>query len=151
MAPLTKQFIAKGAKAARHTSAAAVAAAGAAGAQAVASAQYRQLETVVQAVDELPPYEGGDGPSTVLIVFIPILVVILTVLLGVLIFLIALLCMKRGKGIRLTEDGGPLDLSRGDGVMGEGGTEGVEARWLETIDPDVSQAYLRAKGECRME
>lgn len=88
----------------------------------------------------------NDGPSTVLIVFIPILVVILTVLLGVLIFLIALLCMKRQRGIRLAEDGGPLDLSKGDGVMGEGGTEGVESRWLETVDPDVKEAYLRAKG-----
>lgn len=95
-------------------------------------------------------YGGGDGsdsPSTVLIVFIPILVVILTVLLGVLMFLIALLCMKRQKGIRLTEDGGPLDLSKGDGVMGEGGTEGVESRWLETVDPDVREAFKRAKGE----
>lgn len=91
--------------------------------------------------------EPNDGPSTVLIVFIPILVVILTVLLGVLIFLIALLCMKRQRGIRLTEDGGPLDLSKGDGVMGEGGTEGVESRWLETVDPDVKEAYKRAKGK----
>lgn len=94
------------------------------------------------------PYEDPepDGPSTVIIVFIPILVVILTVLLGVLIFLIALLCMRRQKGIRLTEDGGPLDLSRGDGVMGEGGVEGVESRWLETTDSDVRDAYKRAKG-----
>lgn len=92
-------------------------------------------------------FESGDGPSTVLIVFIPILVVVLTVLLGVLIFLIALLCMKRQKGIRLAEDGGPLDLSKGDGVIGEGGVEGVEQRWLENTDPDVREAYLRAKGE----
>lgn len=89
----------------------------------------------------------SDGPSTVLIVFIPILVVILTVLLGVLIFLIAVLIMRRQKGIRLTEDGGPLDLSRGDGVIGEGGVEGVESRWLETADPDVREAYRRTKGE----
>ena len=46
---------------------------------------------------------------------------------------------------RLTEDGGPLDLSKGDGVLGEGGTAGVEARWLETVDPDVRDAYRRAK------
>lgn len=88
-----------------------------------------------------------EGPPAVLIIFIPILVVILTVLLGVLIFLIALLCLKRKNGIRLTEDGGPLDLSKGEGVIGEGGVEGVEARWLETADPDVREAYRRAKGE----
>jgi hypothetical protein len=46
----------------------------------------------------------------------------------------------------LTEDGGPLDLSKGDGVIGEGGVEGVEARWLEGVDPDVKEAYRRAKG-----
>lgn len=52
---------------------------------------------------------------------------------------------------RLTEDGGPLDLSKGDGVVGEGGVEGVEARWLENLEPDVRDAYKRAKGEpwCR--
>ena len=48
---------------------------------------------------------------------------------------------------RLTEDGGPLDLSKGDGVVGEGGVDGVEARWLENLEPDVRDAYKRAKGE----
>jgi hypothetical protein len=48
----------------------------------------------------------------------------------------------------LTEDGGPLDLSRGDGVIGEGGVEGVEARWLEGVEQDVKEAYRRAKGKC---
>lgn len=94
-----------------------------------------------------PDHYPVDGPSTILIVFIPILVVILTVLLGVLIFLIALLCMRRQNRIRLIEDGGPLDLSKSDGVLGEGGVDGVEARWLETVDPEVREAYRRAKGE----
>lgn len=49
-------------------------------------------------------------------------------------------------GFRLTEDGGPLDLSKGDGVMGEGGVDGVESRWLETVEPDVREGYKRAKG-----
>lgn len=49
--------------------------------------------------------------------------------------------------IRLLEDGGPLDLSKGDGVIGEGGLEGVESRWLETVDPEVREAYNRAKGK----
>jgi len=39
-----------------------------------------------------------------------------------------------------------LDLSKGDGVIGEGGVAGVEARWLETVEPDVKEAYGRAKG-----
>ena len=52
----------------------------------------------------------------------------------------------RADGVRLTEDGGPLDLSKGDGVIGEGGVEGVESRWLETVEPDVREAFKRAKG-----
>ncbi|WVW78337.1 hypothetical protein I302_100291 [Kwoniella bestiolae CBS 10118] len=71
--------------------------------------------------------------------------VVLTVLLGLVVFLVAVLYMRRRKGIRLTEDGGPLDLSKSDGVIGEGGVEGVESRWLETLDPDVKEAYKRAK------
>nr|XP_031858225.1 uncharacterized protein CI109_006368 [Kwoniella shandongensis]KAA5525297.1 hypothetical protein CI109_006368 [Kwoniella shandongensis] len=94
--------------------------------------------------------QGGNGSddggySTVVLVFIPFLVVCLTVLLGLVVFLVAVLYMRRKKGIRLTEDGGPLDLSKGDGVIGEGGVEGVESRWLETVDPDVKEAYKRAK------
>ncbi|KAK4686522.1 Ran-binding protein 9/10, partial [Tremellales sp. Uapishka_1] len=98
---------------------------------------------------EVPPTDGhgngNGGYSTLLLVFIPIMVVILTVLLGLLVFLMAILYLRRRKGIRLTEDGGPLDLSKSDGVMGEGGVEGVEARWLETVDPDVREAYKKAK------
>ncbi|KAL7419390.1 Protein ssh4 [Cryptotrichosporon argae] len=89
--------------------------------------------------------EDGDGPSTLLLVLIPLLVVVLTVLLGMIMFLVSVLFMRRRQGIRLTEDGGPLDLSRGDGVIGEGGVEGVEARWLDTCEPDVREAYRRAK------
>ncbi|KAK8847517.1 hypothetical protein IAR55_005375 [Kwoniella newhampshirensis] len=88
---------------------------------------------------------GEGGNSTLVLIFIPVMVVILTVLLGLVVFLIAVLYMRRRKGIRLTEDGGPLDLSKGDGVIGEGGVEGVEARWLETVDPEVKEAYKRAK------
>lgn len=109
---------------------------------------YEEVAYVrVEAPDMRTLTYDDDGPPTILIVFIPILVVLVTVLLGVLMFLIALLCMKRQRGIRLMEDGGPLDLSKGDGVIGEGGTEGVEQRWLETADPDVQEAYKRAKGE----
>ncbi|WVQ83183.1 hypothetical protein IAT38_005322 [Cryptococcus sp. DSM 104549] len=92
-----------------------------------------------------PDNNSEGGYSTVLLVFIPVLIVILTVLVGLVVFLIAVLYMRRKRGIRLTEDGGPLDLSKGDGVIGEGGVEGVESRWLETVDPDVRSAYTRAK------
>ncbi|WVQ98170.1 hypothetical protein IAU59_005292 [Kwoniella sp. CBS 9459] len=91
------------------------------------------------------PENGDTGYSTLLMIFIPVMVVVLTVLLGLVVFLVAVLYMRRRKGIRLMEDGGPLDLSKGDGVIGEGGVEGVETRWLETLDPDVKEAYKKAK------
>lgn len=47
---------------------------------------------------------------------------------------------------RLGDDGGPVDLSVGDGVWGEGGVDGVESRWLEQQDDDVRRGYQRAKG-----
>jgi hypothetical protein len=48
------------------------------------------------------PRTGHDshGFSTVLLIFIPIIVVILTVLLGLVIFLVAVLYMRRRKGIQ---------------------------------------------------
>jgi hypothetical protein len=48
------------------------------------------------------PRAGHDnhGYSTVLLIFIPIIVVILTVLLGLVIFLVAVLYMRRRKGIQ---------------------------------------------------
>lgn len=58
-----------------------------------------------------------------------------------------MMSVKSKTDFRLTEDGGPLDLSKGDGVVGEGGVDGVEARWLENLEPDVRDAYIRAKGE----
>ena len=59
-------------------------------------------------VEQVPPgiplpheREGDQGAvSTMLLVFVPILVVVLTVLVGLIIFLIAVLFMKRRKGVR---------------------------------------------------
>ena len=52
------------------------------------------------------PRTGHDshGFSTVLLVFIPIIVVILTVLLGLVIFLVAVLYMRRRKGIQYVQE-----------------------------------------------
>jgi len=57
-------------------------------------------------------------------------------------------CFDFGFGwYRLGDDSGPVDLSHGEGVYGEGGLEGVEARWLEGQEEDVRRGYQRAKGE----
>lgn len=48
--------------------------------------------------------------------------------------------------LRLVDDGGPLDVMRNDGVIGEGGIAGVESRWLEEASEDERQGYRRNKG-----
>ena len=45
-------------------------------------------------------YEHGKGLNIVLLVFIPILAVVLTILLGLMVFLVAMLYMRRKRGIK---------------------------------------------------
>ncbi|KAF9821972.1 hypothetical protein IEO21_00402 [Rhodonia placenta] len=45
----------------------------------------------------------------------------------------------------LRDNDGPIDMSREDLVEGEGGFEGVESRWLETVPEPDRRSYLRAK------
>lgn len=90
-------------------------------------------------------HSGSRGKT--LYILLPVFVILATLLVLLLVFLIGIIYNKRRRGIRLVEDGGPLDLSRNDGVIGEGGIEGVESRWLEEVSEDVRQGYARAKGE----
>ncbi|GAA5863695.1 hypothetical protein JCM3774_001217 [Rhodotorula dairenensis] len=79
-----------------------------------------------------------------LAILIPLLVVS-TVLLLFLFLATALLLHRRRRGIELAEEGGPTNLEREDRVDGEGGLDGVEARWLQTVDESVKMGYIRAK------
>uniref|UniRef100_A0A0K3CE77 FGENESH: predicted gene_6.26 protein n=1 Tax=Rhodotorula toruloides TaxID=5286 RepID=A0A0K3CE77_RHOTO len=101
--------------------------------------------------------EGGvelPGPGTgspthhrsdpTLAILIPLLVV-LTLLLF-LIFILTIVLLRRRRGIELTDDGsGPTNLEREDEVDGEGGLEGVEQRWLMSVDEPTRVGYMRAK------
>lgn len=49
---------------------------------------------------EAGDYEHGKGLNIVLLVFIPILAVVLTILLGLLVFLVAMLYMRKKRGIK---------------------------------------------------
>lgn len=95
---------------------------------------------------QLPGSGQGNNGKTVYIL-LPVFVILSTLLVLLIVFLIGIICSKRRKGIRLVEDGGPLDLSRNDGVIGEGGIEGVESRWLEQVSEDVREGYKRGKGK----
>jgi len=61
-------------------------------------------------------------------------------------FLVSVILLCRHRGIRLRDGEGPVDLSREDLIGGEGSLEGVETRWLESVNDSARRTYLRAKG-----
>jgi hypothetical protein len=81
-----------------------------------------------------------------LLVLLPLLIVLSTFLFLLLLFLICILLLRRRRGIALRDNDGPIDMSRDDLVQGEGGFEGVESRWLESVNDSARRLYLRAKG-----
>lgn len=96
----------------------------------------------------------GDSPQTsppvnrdALLVLLPLLIILSSLLFLLLLFLVCVLLLRRRRGISLGDSDGPVDLSREELIGGEGGFEGVEERWLETVDEEIQRAYRRAKGE----
>ncbi|KAI0043214.1 SPRY-domain-containing protein [Auriscalpium vulgare] len=86
-----------------------------------------------------------DAGHDALLVLLPLLIVLSTFLFLLLLFLVCVILLRRRRGISLRDSDGPVDMSREDLVEGEGGFEGVESRWLETV-PDVARtSYQRAK------
>ena len=81
-----------------------------------------------------------------LLVLLPLLIVLSTFLFLLLLFLICILLLRRRRGIALRDTDGPIDMSRDDLVQGEGGFDGVESRWLESVTDSTRRMYIRAKG-----
>ena len=81
-----------------------------------------------------------------LLVLLPLLIVLSTFLFLLLLFLVCIILLRKRRGITLRDNDGPVDMSRDDLVQGEGGFEGVESRWLESVGESVRRLYLRAKG-----
>ncbi|TBU35185.1 SPRY-domain-containing protein [Dichomitus squalens] len=73
------------------------------------------------------------------------LIVLSTFLFLLLLFLVCVILLRRRRGIMLRDTDGPIDISREDLIEGEGGFEGVESRWLETVSEAEQRAYLRSK------
>ena len=76
-----------------------------------------------------------------------LLIVLSTFLFLLLLFLICVILLRRRRGIMLRDSDGPVDMSREDLIEGEGGFEGVESRWMETVSEPERRAYQRAKGD----
>jgi hypothetical protein len=81
-----------------------------------------------------------------LLVLLPLLIVLSTFLFLLLLFLVCILLLRRRRGIALRDTDGPIDMSRDELVLGEGGFDGVESRWLESVNDSARRMYLRAKG-----
>lgn len=92
--------------------------------------------------DQMPPNGGSHDAFYILL---PLLIVLSTFVFLLLIFLICAILLRRRRGIMLRDSDGPIDMSREDLVEGEGGFEGVESRWLETVSEVDRRSYLRAK------
>ncbi|PWN32893.1 SPRY-domain-containing protein [Meira miltonrushii] len=99
--------------------------------------------------------EGGDGPPPIfsppessdetLALLLPLLVLLSTLLLLLLTFVILVIFVRRRARIALTDGDGPLDVGREEELEGLGGLDGIEERWLETVDDATRRGYLRAK------
>ena len=93
------------------------------------------------------PTPSSPSRRDALLVLLPLLIVLSSLLFLLLLFLICVLFLRRRRGISLGDNDGPIDMSREELIDGEGGFEGVEERWLESVSEDTQRAYRRAKGE----
>ncbi|GJE86063.1 SPRY-domain-containing protein [Phanerochaete sordida] len=101
----------------------------------------------------LPPADGRSDdlnpqptpPRDVFYILLPLLIVLSTFFFLLLLFLVCVIILRRRRGIMLRDHDGPIDMSREDLVEGEGGFEGVESRWLESVDENERRMYQRAK------
>ncbi|KAF7306976.1 SPRY-domain-containing protein [Mycena indigotica] len=91
------------------------------------------------------PLEDGEIPGDALLILLPLLIVLSTLLFILFLVLVCALLLRRRRGIMLRDMDGPVDLSREDFADGEGGFEGIESRWLESVSESVRRAYLRAR------
>ena len=81
-----------------------------------------------------------------LIVLLPLLIVLSTFLFILLTFLICALVVRRRRGIVLSDNDGPVDMSREELVEGDGGFDLLEARYVEGLSDAGRRVYARAKG-----
>ncbi|KAG8219858.1 SPRY-domain-containing protein [Butyriboletus roseoflavus] len=113
------------------------------------------LSAILHALDDAIPRSAPDNSLTpppdypetpdALLFILPLLIVLSTFLFVLLLFLICIIFIRRRRGILLRDNDGPIDMSREELYEGDGGFEGVESRWLESVSDLVRRSYLRAK------
>jgi len=101
-----------------------------------------------ESLDMLEPPHHPSAPSRdALLVLLPLLIILSSLLFLLLLFLVCVLLIRRRRGIILRDSDGPIDLSREDLIDVEGGFDGLEERWLESVGEETGRSYRRAKGE----
>ncbi|KAH7931066.1 SPRY-domain-containing protein, partial [Leucogyrophana mollusca] len=98
----------------------------------------------LQDIPEIPDHPAPPPPDALLFI-LPLLIVLSTFLFILLLFLVCVIFIRRRRGIVLRDSDGPTDMSREELIDGDGGFEGVESRWLESVTDLVRRSYLRAK------
>ena len=107
----------------------------------------RELVDPRDIADSPQPTEPTNPPSRdALLVLLPVLIILSSLLFFLLLFLVCVLFIRRRRGIVLRDNDGPIDMSREELIDGEGGFEGIEERWLESVDEETRRNYRRAKG-----
>ncbi|KAI5123572.1 hypothetical protein M0805_003390 [Coniferiporia weirii] len=110
------------------------------------------LDMLASPGDPVDPMDIIDSPQPTippnrdaLLVLLPLLIVLSSLLFLLLLFLVCVLLLRRRRGIVLRDNDGPIDMSREELIDGEGGFEGVEERWLESVNEETQRSYRRAK------
>lgn len=107
----------------------------------------RELVDPRDIIDSPQPAQPTTAPSRdALLVLLPLLIILSSLLFFLLLFLVCVLFIRRRRGVVLRDNDGPIDMSREELIDGEGGFEGVEERWLESVDEETRRNYGRAKG-----
>lgn len=107
----------------------------------------RELVDPRDIIDSPQPPQPTTAPSRdALLVLLPLLIILSSLLFFLLLFLVCVLFIRRRRGVVLRDNDGPIDMSREELIDGEGGFEGVEERWLESVDEETRRNYGRAKG-----
>ncbi|SJX65635.1 related to EAR1-endosomal adaptor of Rsp5p [Sporisorium reilianum f. sp. reilianum] len=99
---------------------------------------------IVHTPDE-PVYQRPPTADDTLALLLPLLILLSTLLFLLLLFIILVIVVRRKARISLGDSDGPLDVGREEELEGTGGLDGIEQRWLETVEEPVQRGYRRAK------
>ncbi|TKY88231.1 hypothetical protein EX895_002941 [Sporisorium graminicola] len=99
---------------------------------------------IIHIPDE-PVYQRPPTADDTLALLLPLLILLSTLLFLLLLFIILVIVVRRKARISLGDSDGPLDVGREEELEGTGGLDGIEQRWLETVEEPIQRGYRRAK------